>query len=423
MSFLYEINQLGDCNIRVGPSLNYPKTGKIKKGGTFWKSNKMEVDGPRKWYKDNYGWVSSGSNMRYMNVINNKIETIEITPPLDSNNEIEHRNILDDISTPDENKIKKNKDIKLSMNDYKKVSGKFNHYGGFIMDKNELYNLKRNKFIITPYIDLFDKVRGTRELLFFTKPDLNILDNNGYLLDDVKGHPEFIDAYNKNKDILKYLTHKSSGPFIPLLTNTVKNTLDLPDINMETKETVKNMHGTTLLYRTNSELSSEKHKFSLEFEDSKYGEIYTFFDIWDRYSSLTNLGILSPKKTYELNNEIDDQISIFKIILSEDFRHIIKIFEIIGVFPENVPRSSYSELKSGSLIYNISWSGNFIIRSETEAINDFNILVRKNGYKTPNHISNGHYTGDSLIFSKPYILSTEYYGKIIHLLEWSDYYE
>jgi hypothetical protein len=295
---------------------------------------------------------------------------------------------------------------------------------GIIMDRDTLIRNKFNNFIISPYLDIFDKIRQTREVVFFTKPDLNLMSPNGELLPTVAGQPEFIDAFQKNREIFYYLSHQPSitSPFIPLLTNTLKNTIDLPDITMETKDTVKNAFGTNLLYRTNSEKSDEDHRFTLEFEDSKYGELYSFFDVWDKYSSLTSLGIIDPRETHVLNGTIDDNISMFKIILDQDLRTIIKIVELVGCFPENVPRSSYSETKMGSMLYNISWYCHFIVRSEAEAVNDFNSLYKKTMGTLRKSPKGGVYDGGRLVFGGiPFIVAKTIYGKkTVYSLEWEN---
>lgn len=201
-------------------------------------------------------------------------------------------------------------------------------------------------------LDPYNNVTATREYIFFTKPDLHIFDNSTAtaINPELSNNPLFTDAMERYYDVLKqlqYSANPSKHAFVNLLSNSVKSTLDLPGLNVNEVQTGENIYGTFMTYRRSSITADEQHEFSLEFEDTKYTEVYMWFRLYDEYCKLKDLGMVTPPDTkYILNKILHDQMSVFKFIVGDDGETLIYWAKLWGVFPKGVPREAFSDLSS-----------------------------------------------------------------------------
>ena len=242
----------------------------------------------------------------------------------------------------------------------------------------EFYPLQRN--------DPFNRVEGTREIVFFTKPSLPFLKNNtGELKDEFAETPYFNNLYSRGYTrTLVDLSYPNGGvgtdpacPFIHILTNRITASIDIPDIAVDELETAQNMWGTRLLYPKSSMSSDEGLDFTCEFEDTKYLEIYHLFKAWDLYRQGKWWGIFSPDKSYIANKILYDQIAVYKFTIAEDGETLLHWCKWIGVYPKNISRSSFSEIpKEGPLKITVSFKlSGWFEDMEPNIISDFNQLV------------------------------------------------
>lgn len=247
-----------------------------------------------------------------------------------------------------------------------------------------------NKFNRFGMIDPYNPFLGSKEYIFFTKPDLNILSLSGSGLSrSLKGNPLFEFAREAYPNVLAQLqsSYRPGGvKLIPMLSNAVSSPLDMPSISSDGVETSANVYGTKITYRGNSMKSDENFSFSIEFEDTRYSEIYMFFKLYDEYERLKWLGYLNPEPggpeerwiNYTLNKILHDQISIFKFIVAEDGCTLLYWAEITGCFPEGVPRDAWSDLSStlGYMKLTTSWHGHFVTDMNPMVLQHFNHLVK-----------------------------------------------
>ena len=242
----------------------------------------------------------------------------------------------------------------------------------------EFYPLQRN--------DPFNRVQGTREIVFFTKPSLPFLKNNtGELKNEFAGTPYFNNLYSRGyARTLVDLSYPNGGggtdpacPFIHILTNRITAPIDIPDIAVDELETAQNMWGTRLLYPKSSMSSDEGLDFTCEFEDTKYLEIYHLFKAWDLYRQGKWWGIFSPDKSYIANKILYDQIAVYKFTIAEDGETLLHWCKWIGVYPKNISRSTFSEIpKEGPLKITVSFKlSGWFEDMEPNIISDFNQLV------------------------------------------------
>lgn len=245
------------------------------------------------------------------------------------------------------------------------------------------------KFARYPYLDPYNALYGCKEYIFFTRPALNLLSPNGSLASSDDNDPV---EWDLNNDEYLYEAYQrypylfdqwmcSKGPFMNMITNSVKSTLELPGANSKDAETAMNIYGSKITYRGTTWSSDEQFDFNLEFQDNKYLEMYNLFKIYDEYERLKAIGKVCPSKIYRRNRVLHDQFSVFKFVVGEDGREIIYYARAVGVFPTNFPRDSFGSMDGmigSELKFTISFKGHFVRDMSPSIISHFNQLSLQN---------------------------------------------
>ena len=255
------------------------------------------------------------------------------------------------------------------------------------MNSNRLFDRDQiewyTKFSRYGILDPYNTLSGTKEYVFFTKPDLHLLNGIGetsVLNPELAAEPFYKDIFLRYKELMYQLqlsADPSKNPFIPILTNALKSTLDLPEINGTEIDGPATIYGTMIRYRGSSFKSDEEFDFSLEFEDTKYTEVYLLIKLWDMYYRSRIFGTVTPTRTdYTIWKTLDDQIAIYKFIVGEDGESLVHFSKLYGCYPMNVPRNIFSDgNKSDGLNFTVSWKAQFIDDMDPLIIRDFNTLV------------------------------------------------
>lgn len=221
-----------------------------------------------------------------------------------------------------------------------------------LLNSAGIYNRRQiewyDKFDRFGAIDPYNNVTTTKEYIFFTKPDLHIFDNkdDGSLNPELKNVPIFNDAMKRYKPVMRELQWSAkcntSKPFINLLSNSIKSNLELPSISAGEIETSANIYGTSLSYRTGSGSSDAAFDFTLEFEDTKYLEVYMFFKLFDEYERRKYYGDITPPDVlYRFRKRLHDQISIYKFVVGEDGETLIYWAKLFGCYPKEFPEKHF----------------------------------------------------------------------------------
>ena len=233
-------------------------------------------------------------------------------------------------------------------------------------------------------LDPYNRLIGAREYLFFTRPDLHIMgkgDNSAMdaLNPDLADIPFFIDLQKRFPHVIKELQYSTgkSNKFMYSLTNRVNGNLDLPSLTSVDIDNPANIYGADYEYRGSSESSDDNHSFSLEFEDTKYADIYMLFKTYDIYEQLKRVGRVAPTDNYIRNKVLHDQISVFKFIVDEDLSTIIHFSKLTGVFPVSLPRDAFSTSEfTNGLTFSVNFKAAFVEDMEPLIITDFNALMK-----------------------------------------------
>ncbi len=274
-----------------------------------------------------------------------------------------------------------------------------------------------DKFSRFGIIDPYNTLTGAKEYLFFTKPDFNLFSNiskvytrsgnykntttqdkkdkmgsfkvrgatgfeqsatttssgmNSYL----KDYPFFIELADKYPKVAEQLQYsiKPSEPFMKLLSNSVRSSLDLPDISTRQIETAQTAYGTSIQYEADDFSTDEGFSFDLEFEDTKYIEVYMLFKAWHEYLRKKSFGVVEPIDfNYRIQKILHDQIAIFKFIVAEDGETIVHYSKLYGCRPQGVPRSTFSDLGNNIPIkFSVPWRAEFVEDMNPLILADFN---------------------------------------------------
>lgn len=263
---------------------------------------------------------------------------------------------------------------------------------------NSIYNRSDiqwySKFNRFGALDPFNAMSGSREYIFFTKPDLHLVEPGTNILNaELANQPYFKELINRYPDVISQLQNSNGigdkGPFMALLSNAVKNSLEIPTITATTIDTPATIYGTAYNYRGWGYSSDEKVEFSLEFEDSKYLEIYNLLKAYEEYGRLKHIGLVTPPNIdgapdvggvnfnyYVRNKILHDQFSVYKFIVEDDGETLIYYSKLWGVFFKNVPRDAFSDMKvEGGLRYAVDFEAAFIDDMNPTILADFNQLV------------------------------------------------
>lgn len=273
---------------------------------------------------------------------------------------------------------------------------------GMLFQANNLYDRSEidwyRKFNRFGILDPYNALTNTREYLFFTKPDLHIcepgtmtlnpeLSNNEFFVELSHRYPQIIIQLQKS---INQENTTNYNPFMTVLSNSVKNKLDMPEISANVIDTAATIFGTSINYRGDAFNAGEKYEFSLEFEDTRYLELYHLFKAMEEYSQLKKIGLVSPPNInlvetsedglayseYIQNKVLHDQFSIFKFIVDEDYQDIIYYALLVGVFTKTVPREAFSDIDpNGGLRYNVQFEAQFVDDMKPYILNDFNHLI------------------------------------------------
>ncbi len=273
------------------------------------------------------------------------------------------------MARPEDNEYVNSAGIKLE--DFKKA---INASGIYNRSETDWFN----KFNRYGFIDPYSSVSHTTEYLFFTKPDLHLYkgDSTSGINPEIAHYPFFNEMKKNYNRVLQQLQSSAgTGKFINVLSNSVKNTLDIPTLTAKISETSSTIYGTKLSYRMGSS-GDEELDFSLEFEDTKYLDLYMLFKCWDEYNQKKALGLVSPKDDYVINKILHDQIAIYKIVVGEDGKTIIYYAKLYGCYPTSVPREAFSDMNSsGGLRYSVPWKAFAIEDMDPLILRDFNKLI------------------------------------------------
>ena len=277
----------------------------------------------------------------------------------------------------------------------------FEKGSNYMSDPDEMLKNRFSRFTRYGYLDMSGEfLTGTREYLFFSKPDLHLMNPDGTMYEPLTSNPFLCEAYKRYRysyySLQQYFGgnttisgDSSVGPvtddsktafdikslYIPLLSNMATSTLDLGDITAGEVENNKNLYGITTTYREGSLQSDLGYDFSIEFKDTKWLDVYMLFKIYDEYNRHKYFAEIEPNRQEYITSRIyPEAISIWKLIV-DDTDRIIYWAKATGCVPMSVPRGSVSNLE-GVPKFTVNWKAQFISDMNPMHLAELNVLSR-----------------------------------------------
>lgn len=291
----------------------------------------------------------------------------------------------------------KNNEALSNMSDFRSLLR-----SNLIYDRSDLcWYEKFNRF---GALDPFNNLSNTREYLFFTKPDCHIFTPGTTDLQPMlEADPFFIDMAARYPHVIQMLQSSAgslssegdndivNNPFMTLLSNSVKNTLDLQGLTAGEMDGPSNMYGSHISYRKDAWTGDENVDFSLEFEDSRFLEVYLLLKTYEEYQRYKSVGLIYPPNIdgakecgdarhnfnrYIKNKELHDVFGVYRFIVGEDYQTILYYAYICGCYFNNVPRDAFNDLKNGAgLTYTADFKGYCVLDMDPRILSNFNKLI------------------------------------------------
>lgn len=277
-----------------------------------------------------------------------------------------------------------------------------------ILKSNLIYNRQDLQWYSTfnrfGFLDPYTGLSQSKEYLFFTKPDCHIftpgtstlqpmLKNNTFFADMSYRYPYVLqqlqrsagsDGSVNDADIVK-------NPFMVLLSNSVKNSMDLQALTASEMDGPTNQFGTSINYRKDAWTGDENVEFSLEFEDSRFLEVYLLTKAYEEYERYKTSGQIYPPNIekapefgtakhncnkYISNKELHDTFGIYRIIVGEDYETILYWAYVCGCYIASVPRDAFNDIKNGEgLRYTVDFKGFYVYDMDPLILANFNKLI------------------------------------------------
>lgn len=266
-----------------------------------------------------------------------------------------------------------------------------------------------NRFSRFGYLDPYSEmISGTREYLFFSKPDLHIFDNDGNLNSELSGIPFFKEAITNYKysayclqqffgGSSKLSSNSSVGTsngslfniqskYNFILSNHVTSTLDLPTISAEEQQNNQTLWGDNTSYREGSCKSDTQADFTLEFKDTKYLDVYMIFKIYDEYIRAKYITNITPNRKIYIEKKINPEpFSIWKVII-DDTGRIMYWAKAIACTPMSVPRDTLSNIEN-NIKFSINFKAQFIEEMDPVHLQEINYLTMTSMGKSGNNLT------------------------------------
>lgn len=260
---------------------------------------------------------------------------------------------------------------------------------------HKAFHMNFNRFKL-PYPDV--ALQKTFGYVFFTRPNCNLLKEDGGLLPDIKKLPEYYYLYKTGHRAFKSLTanyYDATHSFHPLLSN-LATSFELSDENIESIEHGESFTGHKIIYGGMDTKSKTGGTFTVGFTDNKYLDIYRIVKLWQMYISDVKRGLISPTRTNIQNKILDYAASAYYILVGPNGEDILFWSKYYGVFPTVSPSSEFS-FRKGDLMatpnYSIPFAYSFKKDFSVFSLAEFNMLG-KDDFKyretyDPNILSTG----------------------------------
>lgn len=194
--------------------------------------------------------------------------------------------------------------------------------------------------------------------VFFTRPQLNMTTFN------LRSYRKFYDLLTKDSNsILRYVRCMldpkleytenivspfvdNKNPFIPLLTNTIEQMGGWPDPVIESYTTPQGLKREQLSMVDSQLEIYNSFTIDCSFRNILNDPITLLFNVWATYPTLTFQNILSPYTVFLIENAIDYNTRIYRLVMDETRKYVKKISATGASYPINLPLGRFFDFKA-----------------------------------------------------------------------------
>lgn len=206
--------------------------------------------------------------------------------------------------------------------------------------------------------------RDSYGLTFFTRPQLCLstvnCQNDRIFINMLSNNPNSIWSYIRAMlDPRISLPRSANGigeahqcalidhlsAFIPVLSNNVKSVSGWPDIVVDSFTSKPGSRKQVWGIADSSTDIYEQFDLNVTFRNSKEEPIMLLFTIWATYMTRVFEGLMTKYVDYIVNNEIEYNTRIYRLILDESKRFVKKIACTGASFPVNVPNGRFFDFQ------------------------------------------------------------------------------
>lgn len=241
---------------------------------------------------------------------------------------------------------------------------------------NKRTHLDFNRFKIQ-YPD--ELLRNAYGVMFFTRPDLNIMDDDKsaddkvtwYIRHQVKRNLRDFYILLQNPAIGGLLTQRGGNisalknhNFNPLLSNQAQG-IEVVDDSVDLLEYGETFTGYKMHYSKSITKSTAAGTLNIKFKETYDLAITNLHQIWVDYQSNVYKGIFKPKPNHIWAKELDYACNIYYFLLDQDMETILFWTKYYGCFPSNVPKSTFSfDFGSNVQFPDVTVTYNYIYKSD-----------------------------------------------------------
>lgn len=191
----------------------------------------------------------------------------------------------------------------------------------------------------------------SKGFVFFTKPELNLTYDNIINADEMCNIVEegtsnsqlgairaYLDPHNNirrigNNEAIMCPIVDAENVFIPLLSNTLISLDGWPDVSVETYTSETGIFGEARSYADGGSCIYGTYELNATFQNIKGDPITSIFFHWCSYINRVSEGSIYPYREKLVENEIDYETRIYRVVLNESKTMVTKIACTGASFP------------------------------------------------------------------------------------------
>lgn len=200
-------------------------------------------------------------------------------------------------------------------------------------------------------------------LTFFVRPQLNLqkdnirnariftplLTNNGTSIQTIAKcflDPRLSYGYPQNQNVVHCPFVDPQQAFIPILSNHLKSISGWPDIMVPTATSKEGAYQEAHSMADGITTNYTAYDIEATFRNSKGDPIMLLFYIWEHYMSMVYEGTLVPYPDFIVENEIDYNTRIYRLVLDPTKKKVQKIAATGVSFPTSLPIGGFFDYSS-----------------------------------------------------------------------------